>query len=396
MAASNTKKLFDADSGPSNADRRAAYRKIMFALNLPKNPRAVLRAIHEHAGLYPEFVLSLSVLADFLDWSVGTVRDAKNWLVRQGLLVEKTRWTVPAGSNCSEQLPSAFTISWFNVASGLPADARAEVMRMLGESPAVFEQPAAEVSESESADEMPIETPGGVVQTAEYPPRNLDHPPQNLDHPLRNLEPCTFSSSLGFSSSLPSLQQPSMSCSAVVSEDEPGEQPPEQPVSSSRGLGNPWGMDITKENLTQPAIVRRLFDVAVAKGWWLDTDLKRLGWATLCVYVAREADHPGKMLTHCAKAGEHKGSAGDESRARRIVDLAWNGIDSQAAADELDRMTESEFRDWLIENGVGDPADRGFDMLVIYGRGPTSSQRPRLVSLMANLLAARRSECVPC
>jgi hypothetical protein len=392
--------LFDNNSGPTIAERRAAYRKIMFTLTIPRQQRAVLRAIHEHAGLIPEFELTLKQLAHYLDAGISTVRDAKNWLVERELLIEKPRFRQRCGSGAPEQLPSGYTISWLNVANTLPADARAEVLRML---------------------HVPPSAGGGVVQTVEGVV-------QTVEGVVQTVEPCTFSFSLDSSSSLSLLQKQNtlhctapqarasnasaVPCRAVGFENSRGESSADanrpthgqadgktsevsetseaSPASSPCRRGNPWPFEVTAADLSDPHRIKTLFGAAVNRGWWVDSEAGRLSFATLCVYVAREARQPGHLLTVCARSGKHDGTLADEGRARRLVEIAWSGIDSAAAEARLDAMTDSEFREWARPHFPERERD-GFDVVALYGREQGSSFRSRLIRMMALELAEGQS-----
>ena len=400
------KELFNNSSGPTIAERRGAYRKIMFTLTLPRQQRAVLRAIHEHAGLIAEYELTLKQIADYLNVSVCTVRDAKNWLVMRDLLIERQRFRQRAGSRSPEQLASTFTISWLNVTNTLPPDARDDVLRMLQKHP---------------------RPEGGVVYSS-------DHPLETSEGVVQISDPCTFSSSLDSSSCVSfleiqntqhstahqrALEDDDVECGAVGFENGNSEADANRSqaggdnlaansrraigqtsvktseVSPSRSLrpsgrrGNPWPFEVTAADLADPIRIKTLFAKAVERGWWIDSEQGRLGWATLCVYVAREGREPGKLLTICARSGKHDGTQADESKARRLVEVAWSGIDSAEAEERLDAMCESEFREWLIEVGYDSVGPRsGIDGMVLYGRGLGSSTRPRLIREMANWIAA--------
>ena len=156
-------------------------------------------------------------------------------------------------------------------------------------------------------------------------------------------------------------------------------------------LGNPWSIEVTPSNLAKPETVKQLHGEAVAKGWWLDGEAGRLSWATLCLYVAREGREPGRLLTTCARAGSHNGTQADEAKARRLVERAWSGIDSEEAERVLDAMTEREFRDWLRTHvpprQEGDRGERELDGMAVYGRERGGTMRPRLVRVMAQTLS---------
>lgn len=83
-----------------------------------------------------------------------------------------------------------------------------------------------------------------------------------------------------------------------------------------------WGRldPLTAEDLRDGAVVRELWSYARLQRWVGGGEAKRLRFFALCLYCARVADDPGKMLTANCRNGRWYGSADDEAAARRMIE----------------------------------------------------------------------------
>jgi hypothetical protein len=86
-----------------------------------------------------------------------------------------------------------------------------------------------------------------------------------------------------------------------------------------RGGVNPWPFEVSREDLQQLPRLRELLAVAITRGWCNHSTADELRFVTLCLYCAREGQHPARLLTHNLSAGQWRGTLTDEDRARKLL-----------------------------------------------------------------------------